>query len=82
MNGQDQMTANILRAIDDREGQVMMKKIFCVMLILVVAPVFFFIYQPSLQLEGLGMAIGVVGMSLTPLAILFLLYYFLRNEWR
>lgn len=57
-------------------------KFFCILLILLVVPVFFFIYQPGFQLGALGFLIGAVGMTFTPLAILFLLMYFIRKEWR
>ena len=60
----------------------MVKKIFCLILVLAVVPAFFFIYQPSLRLEWIGLLIGYAGMSLTPLAIIYLLYYYIRNEWK
>lgn len=45
-------------------------------------PVFLFIYQPAWKLGGLGLALGMIGISITPLTILYLLYYFVRNEWK
>lgn len=60
----------------------MKSKLICLLLVLGVVPVFFFIYQPSLQLGGLGLMIGYVGVTATPIIILYLLCYFIRREWR
>lgn len=60
----------------------MSKKLLCLLLLLAVVPAFFFIYQPSLKLEALGLLIGYAGMTITPLAIIYLLYYYIRNEWK
>jgi hypothetical protein len=59
-----------------------MKKLIVLLVILLTLPVYLFIFQPNWQLGGLGLLLGVIGMYVTPLAILFLLYYYVRNEWK
>jgi len=59
-----------------------MKKLLVLLVILMVMPVFLFIFQPNWQLGGLGLLLGVIGIYVTPLAILFLLYYYVRIEWK
>lgn len=49
---------------------------------LLALPAFLFIYQPSWQLGGIGLALGGIGMTLTPIAILYAVGYLLVNEWK
>lgn len=58
-----------------------MKRVTTILIVLLVLPVFLFIYQPAWQLGGLGLVLGGIGITLTPLAILYLLYYYVRREW-
>lgn len=58
-----------------------MKRVPTILVALLVLPVFLFIYQPTWQLGGLGLVLGGIGITLTPLAILYLLYYYIRREW-
>lgn len=59
-----------------------MRKIIVVVGALLALPVFLFVYQPSLQLGSIGMLLGFLGMTVSPLIILFALGYWVRNEWR
>jgi hypothetical protein len=57
------------------------KRVTTILIVLLALPVFLFIYQPAWQLGGLGLVLGGIGITLTPLAILYLLYYYVRREW-
>lgn len=59
-----------------------MKKIIVILVVLLTLPVYLFIFQPSMQLGAFGLLLGMVGMFISPLLILFLLYYYARNEWQ
>ncbi|MDO8435115.1 MAG: hypothetical protein Q7S89_00310 [bacterium] len=58
-----------------------MRKYIVLLLALLALPVFLFIYQPSWQLGGLGMLLGFIGMTISPLVILFALGYWVKQEW-
>lgn len=59
-----------------------MRKYLVAVLALLALPVFLFVYQPSLQLGGIGLALGFIGMTLSPLVILFALGYWVVQEWK
>ena len=59
-----------------------MKKFKVILVVLLTLPVYLFIFQPSMQLGGFGLLLGVIGTFISPLLILFLLYYYARHEWR
>jgi len=59
-----------------------MKKFTVILVVLLTLPVYLFIFQPSMQLGGFGLLLGVIGTFISPLLILFLLYYYARHEWR
>lgn len=44
-------------------------------------PALLFIYQPSMQLGGIGLLLGAIGMYLTPIAIFGGLGYWVYREW-
>ena len=59
-----------------------MKKLWVLLVILLTLPVYLFIFNPSVQLGAFGLLLGVIGTFISPLLILFLLYYYARHEWR
>lgn len=59
-----------------------MRKLLVVVAVLLALPVFLFVYQPSMQLGGLGLLLGGIGMTVSPLIILFALGYLVMHEWR
>jgi hypothetical protein len=58
-----------------------MRKILVIVAALLALPVFLFVYQPSWQLGGLGLALGGIGMTLSPAIILFALGRWVWQEW-
>lgn len=58
-----------------------MKKIAAVAVVLLGLPAFLFIFQPSWQLGGLGLALGGIGMTLTPVVVLGSLLYTAYKLW-
>jgi|GEM_PF-5109069 len=59
-----------------------MRKALAVVVALLTLPAFLFIYQPAWQLGGIGLLLGGIGMTLTPLAILIASGYLVYNEWK
>ncbi|HEY4488092.1 MAG TPA: hypothetical protein VJB97_01070 [Candidatus Paceibacterota bacterium] len=58
-----------------------MKKTAAVFIVLLGLPVFLFIYQPSWQLGGIGLLLGGIGVTLTPIVILISLLYTAYKLW-
>lgn len=59
-----------------------MRKTLAVVGALLALPVFLFVYQPEWKLGGIGLLLGFIGMTISPLVILFALGYMLRSEWK
>jgi hypothetical protein len=59
-----------------------MKKIWVILVVLLTLPVYLFIFQPQIQLAGTGILLGAIGTFVSPIAILYLLVYFVRHAWR
>lgn len=59
-----------------------MHKIKCIALVVLVLPVLLHVFNPSMELGGLGLLLGAIGMTLSPLLILYLLWYYVRREWQ
>ncbi|MCW5877104.1 MAG: hypothetical protein KIS85_09545 [Anaerolineales bacterium] len=58
-----------------------MNKLRVFLVALLTLPAFLLIFQPSWQLGGLGLILGFIGNFISPLAILYLLYYYVRDKW-
>jgi hypothetical protein len=58
------------------------RKALVVVLALLALPVFLFVYQPSWQLGGIGMLLGALGMTISPLIILGFIIYAIVHEFR
>ncbi|HEY4522250.1 MAG TPA: hypothetical protein VJH91_01265 [Candidatus Paceibacterota bacterium] len=59
----------------------MLKKIAAIAVVVLGLPVFLFIFQPSWQLGGIGLALGMLGMTVTPLVVLGSLLYTAYKLW-
>ena len=44
-------------------------------------PILLHVYQPAWKLEGWGLILGVIGMSLSPLILFGALLYMIGKEW-
>lgn len=45
-------------------------------------PILLFVYQPSMQLGGFGLFLGVIGMTISPLILFGALAYLVCQQWR
>lgn len=59
-----------------------MKKLGLLLLVLFSLPVLLFIYQPSMQLGGLGLFLGFVGMTVSPAILYVVLLMFVVEKWK
>ena len=59
-----------------------MKKVAAVAVVALGLPALLFVYQPSWDLGGLGLALGGIGMTISPLVVLFALVYTAHSLWR
>ena len=58
-----------------------MRKLLLIAAVLLSLPVLLHIYQPAMQLGALGLALGVVGMTVSPLILFGALAYLVCSEW-
>lgn len=58
-----------------------MKRIGLILLVLLSLPALLHIYNPSMQLGGLGLILGVIGMTLSPLILFAVLVWFVAKKW-
>jgi hypothetical protein len=49
---------------------------------LLALPIFLFVYQPSWQLGGIGLILGALGMTISPLIVLGFIVYAVVHEFR
>ncbi|QQG38287.1 MAG: hypothetical protein HYS26_01930 [Candidatus Kaiserbacteria bacterium] len=59
-----------------------MRKIIVVALALLALPVFLFVYQPSWQLGGFGLFLGLLGITISPLIVIGFILYVVVQELR
>jgi len=59
-----------------------MKKIWVLLVVLFTLPAFLFIFQPAWSLGGVGLLLGFIGNFVSPILILYLLFYFASREWQ
>ena len=52
------------------------------MAVLLCLPVLLFIYQPAWRLGGFGLALGAIGMTLSPLILFGCLAFTIKSLWR
>ncbi|HUS96380.1 MAG TPA: hypothetical protein VMX97_06555 [Hyphomicrobiaceae bacterium] len=58
-----------------------MRKASIILAVLLSLPALLFIYQPSMKLGGVGLLLGIIGMTISPLILFGALAYFVYNEW-
>ena len=59
-----------------------MRRATIVAAVLLSLPALLFIYQPSMKLGGFGLALGVIGMTISPIILFGALAYVAVKEWR
>jgi len=60
---------------------VVLKRILLVLLVLLSLPILLPVYNPSLQLEGLGVILGGIAMTISPLLLFGSLLYVVTRLW-
>ena len=60
---------------------VVRKRIILVLLVLLSLPIVLPVYNPSLQLEGLGFILGGIAMTLSPVVLFGSLLYLVTTLW-
>jgi Mn2+/Fe2+ NRAMP family transporter len=59
-----------------------MRKGLLIVAVLLSLPILLHVYQPSMRLEALGLLLGVIGMTVSPLILFASLAYLVYREWR
>ena len=59
----------------------LLKRILLVLLVLLSLPILLPVYNPSLQLEGLGFILGGIAMTLSPVVLFGSLLYLVTRLW-
>ena len=60
---------------------VVLKRILLVLLVLLSLPIVLLVYNPSLQFEGLGLILGGIAMTISPLVLFGSLLYLITRLW-
>ena len=60
---------------------VLLKRILLVLLALLSLPIVLPVYNPSLQLEGLGFILGGIAMTISPVVLFGSLLYLVTRLW-
>ncbi len=60
---------------------IVLKRILSVLLVLLSLPILLPVYNPSLQLEGLGFILGGIAMTISPLVLFGSLLYLVTRLW-
>jgi Mn2+/Fe2+ NRAMP family transporter len=58
-----------------------MRKLLLIAAVLLSLPVLLHVYQPSMQLGGLGLALGVIGMTVSPVILFGALAIVVCRGW-
>jgi hypothetical protein len=72
---------NILMLRTERAVNVLFKRIFLVLLVLLSLPIVLLVYNPSLLLGGLGLVLGGIAMTISPLVLFGSLLYLVTRLW-
>jgi hypothetical protein len=59
-----------------------MRKLMLIAAVLLSLPILLHVYNPSMRLEWLGLLLGIIGMTLSPVLLFGALAYLVYNEWR
>jgi hypothetical protein len=58
-----------------------MKHFLLILLVLFSLPILLHVYNPSMQLGGLGIFLGVIGMTVSPVILFVCLLLFVKARW-
>ncbi|MBT4119516.1 MAG: hypothetical protein HN666_01015 [Candidatus Peribacter sp.] len=58
-----------------------MKNLGLLLLIPLSLPILLHVYNPSMQLGGLGLLLGVIGMTISPLILFLSLGFYVAKRW-
>jgi hypothetical protein len=59
----------------------MLRRLGLVLLILLSLPILLIVYNPSMELGGLGLMLGAVGWVISPLLLFGVLLKFVSEKW-
>lgn len=59
-----------------------MNKLKALILLLASLPILLHVYNPSIQLGGLGLLLGVIGMTVSPIILFFVLFQYVARVWK
>ena len=59
-----------------------MKKLGLILLLLLAFPILLHVYNPSMQLGGFGLLLGMIGMTVSPVILFFTLGAFIAKHWK
>lgn len=59
-----------------------MKKFSLLLLVLLSLPILLHVYNPSMRLGGLGLALGAIGMTVSPAILFIVLLLFVAERWK
>jgi len=59
-----------------------MKKLTSLLLLLLSLPILLHVYNPSMQLGGLGLLLGVIGMTISPLILFGVMLKYVADAWK
>ena len=60
---------------------VLLKRMLLVLLVLLSLPILLAVYNPSLQLGGVGLILGGIAMTISPLVLFGSLLYLVTRLW-
>ena len=60
---------------------VLLKRMLLVLLVLLSLPIVLPVYNPSLQLEGVGLILGGIAMTISPVVLFGSLLYLVTRLW-
>lgn len=61
--------------------RIRLRRAGLIALFLLALPILLFVFQPSIALGAWGMALGVVGTTLSPLILFGALFLWARSKW-
>ena len=60
---------------------MILRRLGLILAALMTTPVLLFIYQPAWKLGGFGLLLGMIGMMISPIIILFCVIYTVNSLW-
>ncbi|MCB9808349.1 hypothetical protein H6770_03780 [Candidatus Peribacteria bacterium] len=59
-----------------------MKKLLLTLLVLLSLPALLFIYNPSMHLGAIGLMLGAIGMTISPVILYTVLLLYVKQKWK